>query len=438
MLVGMRSALSSVVAWLGRRLGLEERAPPSGSVATFAEELVGQAPEPGLGVIVDWYRRDPYVRYAVDAYAGRVASKYYLTSSDPSVLMFLSRFLAATRFSLLNRWIARDVVLSGNAFLNIVPPARVSSLYLLPLSSITGIVRGGSGEPVSYAQSWGGAVRRIPAEEIHHYRFNPIDNAAFGEGLVNPLTRPGRGYSRKGRVLRRPSVLELKERIDNSARLLLEELPPFFVSRVPLGKRAEFSETYSQLLPGQHVVVDYDHFEVSSATVESRTRFAELWEYLDRQVLTGLKNPLVRLITYTGFSRASAEAALETLEPEIAAYQEFLSAEHERLLARVLRGYGYDAEAAELRWNWGSPEMPEWGIREVIDLYTAGIIERAEARLVLRELAGLIVNQGEREGAVGLSRRDGVYVLWRGRVHLLSGATLRFLGGGMRRDAEPG
>jgi len=434
----MRPALSSVIAWVGRRLRREEAAAPSGSVATFAEEFVGQGPEPGLGVLVDWYRRDPYVRYAVDAYAGRVASKFYLTSSDPSVLEFLSGFLERNRFPLLNRWIARDVVLSGNAFLNVVPAERISSLYLLPLSSISGIMRDGSGEPVSYTQSWGGAVRRIPAAEIHHYRFNPIDNSAFGEGLVNSLTRPGRGYSRKGRVLRRPSMLELKERIDNSARLLLEELPPFFIFRVPLGKRGEFSETYSQLLPGQHVVVDYETFEVNSAQVESRTRFAELWEYLDRQVLTGLKNPLVRLITYTGFSRASAEAALETLEPEIAAYQDFLSTEHERLLGRVLSGYGYDAEAAELRWNWGSPEMPEWGMREVIDLYQAGIIDRDEARLVLRELAGLIIYQGAQEGAVGLSRRDGRYILWRGQVRLLSETTLRFLDGGLRRGAERG
>ncbi|MEM2182016.1 MAG: hypothetical protein QXI27_02665 [Nitrososphaerota archaeon] len=430
----MLEALLSAVRRLARLMGRdgEEVAGPSGSLALLGEGYAGASPEPGLSVLVDWYRREPYVRYAVDAYAGRIASKFYITSNDPEALNFLMIFLRRNKFSSINRLIARDVVLSGNAFLNVVPASRISNLYLLPLSSISSILRNDSGEVVEYLQNWGGMIRRLPPEEVHHYRFNPIDNAAFGEGLINHLTRPGRGYFRKGRQVRRPPLLEIKERIDNAARLLLEEMPPFFVFKVPLGKRREFSETYNQLLPGQHVVIDYDVFEVKSSQVESRTRFWELWEYLDRQVLTGLKNPLVRLITYTGFSRASAEAALETLEPEISSIQEFLGSEHEALLNRVLESNGFDVELADVRWNWASSEFPEWSIRDVIDLYEAGLLEREEARTIIRELTGLFVGAEREHNLRLMSREESIYVLWNGKVSAVSPETAMILEGRIR------
>jgi len=427
-------AVRRLARWMRREK--DYGAGPSGSMVLLGEGYAGASPEPGLSMLVDWYKREPYVRYAVDAYAGRVASRFYITSRDPEALSFIMAFLKRNKFSSINRLVARDVVLSGNAFLNVVPASRIASVYLLPLSSITSILRNESGEVVEYVQSWGGAVKRLPPEEVHHYRFNPIDNAAFGEGLINHLTRPGRGYVKKGRQIRRPPLLEVKERIDNAARLLLEEMPPFFVFKVPIGKRQEFSETYNQLLPGQHVVVDYDSFEVRSSQVESRTRFWELWEYIDRQVLTGLKNPLVRLITYTGFSRASAEAALETLEPEIASIQEFLGSEHEALLNRVLETNGFDVELADVRWNWASSQFPEWSIRDVIDLYEAGIIEREEARTIIRELTGLFVGPERGYGPRLMSREESLYILWNGRISAVSPETAMIIDWRRARNAQ--
>ncbi len=433
MLGALQSAFTRLSSLLKKNSN--EVAVPSGSLALLGEGYVGASPEPGLSVLVDWYRREPYVRYAVDAYASRIASRFYITARDPEALTFLMAFLKKNKFEHINRLITRDVVLSGNAFLNIVPAPRISNVYLLPLSSVTSIVRDESGRVIEYVQSWGGTIRRLPPDEVHHYRFNPIDNAAFGEGLINHLTRPGRGYAKKNRQVRRPSFLEVKERIDNAARLLLEEMPPFFVFKVPLGKRQEFSETYNQLLPGQHVVIDYDVFDVKSSQVESRTRFWELWEYLDRQVLTGLKNPLVRLITYTGFSRASAEAALDTLEPEIASLQEFIGSEHEALLNRVLESNGFDPELADVRWNWASSQFPEWSIRDVIDLYESGLIEREEARTIIRELTGLFVGTDRENSLRLMSREERLYVLWNGRVSAVSPETAMIIDGRRTKNA---
>ena len=148
----MARLLRGVVGAIASRIrGFSSRPDsPSGSIATFAESVVGQLPEPSLGVIVDWYRRDAYVRYAVDAYANRIASRYYLTARDPDALGFVNRFMRLNRFGQLNRLIARDVVLSGNAFLNTVPARRITSLYLLPLSSVSSIIRDESGEVRAY------------------------------------------------------------------------------------------------------------------------------------------------------------------------------------------------------------------------------------------------------------------------------------------------
>jgi len=401
---------------------------PTGAVATAFEETLGVAPDVSFDVLVDWYLRDNYVKYAVEAYAARIASPFFITGRQPEALELVGRFLKLNRFSSLTWLVARDLVLTGNSFLNVVPSVGISSVYHIPVSSIVRIRRTVTGDVLSYEQMWGGSRRSLPPSEVHHYRYNPVDEKPFGEGLVQHLTRTGVGYKVRNTEMRRPSWLEIKERIDNAVRILIEKYPPRSIFRTPAKHRDQFASTYNSTVIGQDLVVDFD-LQQEEVKVDARTRFAELFEYTDRGVLTGLHNPLVRLITYTGFSRASAEAAIETLEPEVGLYQRFMAEENELLLGRVLESWKFDRGAAEIRWNWGSPQRPDFVISDLLRAVEIGVVKPGEAREMLREVAGWVLDERAAPSQVGAASH---FMLWRGELRPLSDMTYRFIVG--RRD----
>ncbi|MCS7095379.1 MAG: phage portal protein [Thaumarchaeota archaeon] len=369
---------------------------------------------PDFDVLVEWYRRDSYVKFAVDSIVARIGTRYYLVGEDRELLRLVDSFLRRNRFTETHLKVARDVVLSGNAFLNLVPRGRINTIHYVPLSSIRSIVRAPEGKALKYVQSWQGKVIELGADEVWHFRFNPINEEAFGEGLVNHLARPGVGYSIRGKTVRRPSLLEIKERIDNAARILVEKYPQRSVFVVPRTARDSFKEAYEQAMVGQDLVVDFDLKQLE-VKVDSKTRFYELIEHLDRQVVTGLRNPLIRLITYTGFTYASAQAAIETLEPEVALLRDFLSSQYEEIIGLVLRQHGIDPGTSSVRMMFGEPQAPSWDVNDVIaaargDERNPPIISVEEAREMLR-LAGWRL-QGDSGGSPT-------------RTYCLSGGVLR-------------
>ncbi|MCS7118135.1 MAG: phage portal protein [Thaumarchaeota archaeon] len=347
--------------------------------------------DPDFDLLVEWYRRDSYVKFAVDSIVARIGARYYLVGEDRELLRVVDSFLRRNRFADLHVKVARDVVLSGNAFINLVPKGRVNTLHYVPLSSIRAVIRAPDGRAMRYVQSWHGRVVELDAEEVWHLRFNPINEGAFGEGLINHLVRPGVGYPVRGKTVRRPSLLEVKERIDNAARILVEKYPQRSVFIVPRAARDSFKEAYEQAVVGQDLVVDFDLKQLE-VKVDSKTRFYELIEHLDRQVVTGLRNPLIRLITYTGFTYASAQAAIETLEPEVALLRDFLSSQYEEIIGLVLGQHGIDSGQSSVRVMFGEPQSPSWDVKDVLaaargDERNPPIISIEEAREMLR-LAG--------------------------------------------------
>ncbi len=402
----------------GRWRNREEATYGAGVLGTV-EFRVEERPDPDLAELVEWYKRDNYVKFAVDSIVARIGTKYYLVGEEPEVLRLVDAFLRRNRFVELHLKITRDLVLSGNAFVNTVPPGRIEALHYIPLSSVRRIVRGPDGRPVKYVQHWHGRVAELSAEEVWHLRYNPIDEGAFGEGLVNHLARPGMGYQVKGRTVRRPPFLEIKERIDNSMRILVEKYPPRSIFRVPKAAREAFREAYEQAVAGQDLVVDFDVQQLE-VKMDSRTRFYELIDHLDRHVVTGLRNPLIRLITYTGFTYASAMAAVEALEPEIALLRDYLSSQYSEMLEKVLMQHGIDPGPSGIRLLFGEPQAPSWEVKDVIeaargDERNPPIITIEEAREMLRiagwKLGGSVDQNGGRR--VYCCYRSVVREVWR-------------------------
>jgi hypothetical protein len=120
-------------------------------------------------------------------------------------------------------------------------------------------------------------------------------------------------------------------------------------------------------------------------------------ETLEDEFLLGLETPLAKLVTKTGFTEASADAALEIGERRVLALQRFLKRCVERyLFDPVVAAAGLDSAQAQVRLNWGMPESLDYEklsqilgqVTELLKVNPA-VIGTHEIRKILRDVAKL-------------------------------------------------
>ncbi|NWG09170.1 MAG: hypothetical protein HXX80_02470 [Nitrososphaerales archaeon] len=413
-----------------------QKTTPTGLVRGISS-LSPEYADPSLSDLVEYYRRDEYVGYTVEAFATRtVGMGFFLTGEQPRALKLVDNLCRANRLHLLLHWkIARDVWLSGNAFINTVPSEKVTTLHYLPLSSFYNVLRDQGGNVESYVQQWGGNRKFLGSDEVWHYRWNPVDEDPFGEGLVNRLARPGKGYQTEQKKTRkRPPYLQMREkRIDNAHRILARYQPRHAYTGVPSAQLDSFVSQLNTLEPEQDFATDFE-LKIEEAKMDPRTRFESLLDLLDRMDVVGLHNPMLRLITLAGFTFASSQAAMETIEPEIRMMQRFIKEQDEALFAKVLEQHGGSPDLANVELHWGVPERPELLIADIINAYRTGlelgnpIITREEAREMLREV-GWIVKEGPKPESVyaGKQTHEGHFIALKGKVYAISETFWRYL-----------
>jgi hypothetical protein len=383
------------------------KTPARGLVTGLVEETTGAIPEPTLADVVEYYRRDPSVKLAVDSLAVRsVGSGFYISvaAGFEALRQRLEEWCDRVALDEVNFRVARDVWLSGNAFLNVVPRLEdPQALYVLPLSSFRRVVRDAGGHPAKYVQQWGGRVRELPADQVLHFRWNPVDESAFGEGLVNHMTRPGVGYrTATGRFRRRPALLEIKERMeDDMQRILHRYLPRHVYSFIGSGVDRRFVDAQvaalRRLEPEEDFVFGGENveFRVEEVSVNPRARFEYFIQHFENEVLAGLQTPFAKLISTPGFTEASARAAVEFVEPLILMYQRWHKrvVEH-HLLYPLVRAAGYDPLKVRPRLHWGQPDRPAFSIGDVLRAGELGFLDREEVRVLLREAGWRLKGEG--------------------------------------------
>ena len=118
---------------------------------------------------------------------------------------------------------------------------------------------------------------------------------------------------------------------------------------------------------------------------------------MDEFVL-GLQTPLAKLVTRTGFTEASAKAALGIAERRVLALQRFLKRGVERdLFDRVLAAVGLDPARAQVRLNWDMPESLDYEkltnllghLIAAVEKIGPDAITPEELRKILRDVAKL-------------------------------------------------
>jgi hypothetical protein len=120
-------------------------------------------------------------------------------------------------------------------------------------------------------------------------------------------------------------------------------------------------------------------------------------ETLEDEFVLGLQTPLAKLIIKTGFTEASADAALEIAGRRVLALQRFVKRGVERyLFDRVVASAGLDPVKAQVRLNWGILESLDYEkltliLSQLIEILKVApnVVAPLELRKILRDVARL-------------------------------------------------
>ncbi|MEM4165316.1 MAG: hypothetical protein QXJ86_05690 [Nitrososphaerales archaeon] len=349
-------------------------------------------PAASFGDYVEWYRRDPVVRSAADFLAEAVAGMGgYTSSSDGEAKRVVDEFNEEVNLDEVHLQAAKWALMCGSFFLErvyseydfevvdgaggrveVAVPAEGSEfigLKPIPITSIQSVQRDRFGRVLWFNQSRGGVMQRLSPKVVVHYAWNIVDCEPFGSGWLTPLLSSGRGYRVDGKTRFRPSLLELKERLDDAAGRLCLRYVPRHVYNFP-GKGDEWvkslAKELSRLEPEQDFVTNVEGFDVKEVSVGSRASLEFLWRYIWEQIVIGTQTHHIRLFTTPGFTEASAKEATAAMERKLNAARRFIKRVTEREIFKpLLESRGF--EGSEVRWNWGVVEKPKLEIQHLIE-----------------------------------------------------------------------
>jgi len=116
-------------------------------------------------------------------------------------------------------------------------------------------------------------------------------------------------------------------------------------------------------------------------TIDPRARFEYYIDHILNQFYLGCETPLPRLFSTPGFTEASANAALDLQDMLIKPIQRYVKRQVERdIFSPVLRQAGFEPAEAQVRLNWGSPDIPEIVFADIVKAAELGLIRSEEFR----------------------------------------------------------
>lgn len=276
----------------------------------------------------------------------------------------------------LNQKIGRDAWASGNAFLNVIPETRgetfqenegLNAVYMLPLSSFKKVNRNQYGQVTDYVQQWGGKRKDIPAGDIAHFVWLPLDEDWQGEGIGQILARRGLGYrTHSGKWVHRPTWFEAQEMIDDiSSKMTYSGLPryaTFFDGATDKRASKAFIDQQKNLLnkldPLQNYITNVKG-EIKEIALSTNGKFDSFIRHIDDNIITGTMSPLIRLWSNMDFTYASSKSAVEAMDPLIGMYRRAHLKFMERAVFNpLLESANVNLKNADFELTWGNVEPP--------------------------------------------------------------------------------
>jgi len=342
---------------------------------------MGESPPINFATQMAVYISDPMARSAIDFLAEQVAGPgFYTTAEDEKAKGVVDDFNAHVGMDEMLVGTAREVIGLGNCFWE----RTDGGVKLLPILGIERIDRTPQGVVRGYKQTSSYGGKTLEPGKVVHFRWNPVNGAAFGSGLLRSLCeglRIGNGETRL-------CFAEMKARMQKA---MIEQFEKFSAPNelwIFEGLGAADLSAYANRLkniPRKGARFAYNSkADIKQAAQQLGRGWEAYVENIINDFLLGLQTPIPRLFTTPGFTEASARAALEAAERKTMCLQRFIKRTVEReVWYPVLREAGYSPLEAGVRLNWGQPEVPELKVEDMLKAWETGAIRSDELRKML-------------------------------------------------------
>lgn len=385
---------------------------------TETEKVMGVSPDVSFKTMTRVYLGDLGARASIDFLADQIAGQGFYTtmneeyqekSDGKTAKEIVDAFCADYGVDELLQASARYLVGWGNVFWWVGNPSRFKFLSLVPLEIVkdSGVKFDVDGELERLELDWKRQPSEIQGDELIHLAYNVMTAKPLGVGLLQSLCTPldvGDGETRE-------SFYQIKAKIHSGmADTIYTFGAPNELWSFPGLSKERLQEFFAQIksIPRRGSRFVFNPPSGSEAKVQpivaERMRGLDYYvETLEDEYVLGLQTPLAKLVTKTGFTEASANAALEIAERRVLAIQRFLKRGVERFLFdRVVAAAGLDPAKAQVRLDWGMPESLDYEkLTQILGQLTEllkvdpTVIGHEELRKILRDVAKLPLEEEE-------------------------------------------
>jgi len=356
-------------------------------------ENYGETPAVAFEDLIALYLKDYAARAAVDFLADQaVGAGFYTTvnadyAQAEKAKAVVDEFNEQVNLDGLLQVGVREVVATGNSFWEKVTPDRLESLKILPLTSIEKVLRDPYGQVRGFKQTANYGGKTLAPESIIHFCWNPVNGEPFGTGVLRSLVER---LTVNGET--RESLISVKARLEKVMPEIFEKYAGpdelWIFEGVSDEKLAEYQRLIKSKPKAGARFVYNKPADIKTVQVDPRARFEGYIDHIINQYYLGLQTPLPKLFTTPGFTEASARAALELAERKVMALQRFLARTVEKeIFVPVVREAGLIPEKAKVRCVWGTPEVPEILVADLLKAAELGFIRVEEARKNLMKIA---------------------------------------------------
>lgn len=380
---------------------------------TSTEKTMGVSPDVSFKTMTDVYLGDLAARASIDFLADQIAGNGFYTtmneqyaekSEGKTAKEIVDQFCEEQGLDEVLQQSARYLFGWGNVFWWLGSSRRIEFVKPVPLEIIrdNGVRFGDEGELERIDLDWKRQPAQIPGDEITHLACNVLTSKPLGIGILQSLCTSlslGDGESRE-------PFYQIKGKIHSGmAETIYTFGAPNELWSFPGLSKERVQEYVAQIkeVPRRGARFIFNPPAGAEAKVQpivaERMRGLDFYvETLEDEFVLGLQTPLAKLVTKTGFTEASANAALTIGERRVSALQRFLKRGVERyLFNRVVVQAGLDPKQAQVRLNWGIKETLDYEklsallSQLVLILRDIGpnVIAPTELRKILRDVAKL-------------------------------------------------
>jgi hypothetical protein len=344
--------------------------------------------------VMQLYERDPTCKASVDLLASAaVGMGFYTTANEEydqaeDAKDVVDEFNESVNLDGLLNDMAKTLIACGNDFWVKLMPERLADVRRIPVGFVEKI------EPASHPQAeflsevagfklhrtYGGET--LKPEAVIHWRINCADASSFGTGILQVLLHTLTINSDK-----RPAYAWMKSKIERIMPKIFEKYAgPDVLASLPDAKDPVIQKFESAIKnrgeEGAWLFYSGKNpAKLDPVTIDPRARFEYYIDHIVNQFYLGCETPLPRLFSTPGFTEASAKAALDLQNMLIKPIQRYIKRQVEReLFVPVLQQAGFDPAAAGVRLNFGSPELPEVKIADMLKAAELGLIRGEEFR----------------------------------------------------------